>query len=60
MDSNYFTPDQHILDKLKGAKMKFLDDKVLCMRNVSSKDSDFVCVFQGVSPNTFESHIIAI
>lgn len=60
MESNYFTSDQHILDKLKGAKMKFLDDKVLYMQNVSSKDSDFVCVFKGVLPNTFESHIIAI
>lgn len=40
--------------------MKFLDDNVLYMQKVSSKDSDFVCVFKEVLPNTFESHIIAI
>lgn len=41
MKSNYFTLDQHRLDKLKRAKMKFLDDKVLYLWNVSSKESDF-------------------
>lgn len=34
MESNYFTSDQHILDKVKRLKMKFLDDRALC--NVGS------------------------
>jgi hypothetical protein len=37
MESNYFTSDQHILDKLKWVKMKFLDDRIFTVHVESVK-----------------------
>ena len=53
MESNYFTSDQHILDKPKWVKMKFLDDGVSCMWKVSNQAS-VIFMYKQVLPTIFE------